>query len=75
MLERDVYDVDTFLDRSRALAERIKAAKKNMKNAVHYNAVTAFGVDGGGGQNVQNGGGAGLQLREIGLLFTHDKAF
>ncbi len=31
MLERDVYDVDTFLDRSRALAEQIKAAKKSME--------------------------------------------
>lgn len=31
MLERDVYDVDTFLDRSRALAEQIKAAKKSIE--------------------------------------------
>lgn len=31
MLERDIYDVDTFLERSRALAEQIKAAKKSIE--------------------------------------------
>ena len=46
-----------------------------MKNAVHYDVVPAFGVNGGGGQNVQNGGGPGLQLGKVGLLLTHDKAF
>ena len=46
-----------------------------MKNAVHYDVVPAFGVDGGGGQNVQDGGGAGLQLGEVGLLLAHDQAF
>ena len=45
-----------------------------MKNAVHYDVVPAFGVDGGGGENVQNGGGPGLQLGEVGLLLAHNQA-
>ena len=36
-----------------------------MKNAVHYDVVTAFRINGGGRENVQNGGRAGFQLGEI----------
>ena len=46
-----------------------------MKNAVHYNVVTAFGVHGGGRQDIQNGGGAGLDFREIRLLLTENQPF
>ena len=46
-----------------------------MKNAVHYDVVPAFGVDGGGGQNVQDGGGPGLQLGEVGLFLAHNQTF
>jgi hypothetical protein len=45
-----------------------------MKNAVHYDAVTAFGVDGGRRENVQDGGRPGLQFREVGLLLAHNQA-
>lgn len=41
-----------------------------MENAVHYNVVTAPGIDGGGRQNIQNGRGPGLQLHEIGPLLA-----
>ena len=45
-----------------------------MKNAVHYDAVTAFGVDGGRRENVQDSGRPGLQFREVGLLLAHNQA-
>ena len=46
-----------------------------MKNAVHYDVVTAFRINGGGGENVQNGGGAGFQLGEIRLFRAEQQPF
>lgn len=46
-----------------------------MKNAVHYDVVTAFGVHRGGGQNIQNGGGAGFQLGKIRFFLPKEEAF
>lgn len=46
-----------------------------MKNAVHYDVVTAFRINGGGGENIQNGGGAGFQLGEIRPFRTEQQPF
>ena len=46
-----------------------------MKNAVHYDVVTAFRVNGSGGENVQNGGRAGFQLGEIRPFRTEQQPF
>jgi len=45
-----------------------------MKNAVHYDVVTAFGVHGGGRQNIQNGGGTSLQLSQIRPFFDKEQS-
>ena len=41
---------------------------------VHQDVVPAFGVDGGGGQDIQYGGGARLQFGQVGLFLGSRKA-
>ena len=46
-----------------------------MKNAVHYNVVTAFGVHRGGRQNIQDRSGADFDLRKVRLLLAKNQPF